>query len=464
MPTNDNATLSFSIASALFVGVLAFSIVAHADDAFVGRWDSGPTRIDAMVEVWPAECGPRPVATNLAGDGLVNITRDGDHLVFAGARTNRTDQCWSENRTIRKISASVQNSAWRTICRTPATETKGETETVSIASTGDGVLTFNDRTEYDWRFGTATCRALITATRTYRKQLAAAPVAQVAATPTPTTAATTPAVPCTPNGPLELRIAPANATIEPGARVCFHAHQTDAKGCVAGDAADPRWSFDAIPGRRATLDGSCFVASDVTAEAEGDFHITVQSGSARGHAIVHVAPKDLSDLIASPTAVAAVPENANVPAATKEEAGVSAVSKRENHFGAFALIAIILAGIGAGAWFAFGRTKPKAIAREETPAFPVISPVARVVDTLRDPEPIVTGENKICPVCRRGHPSTATECSADGTPLVAYSEYVAREKQSGERSLPRVCPKCGARFAEGVVFCGKDGARLESST
>ena len=104
---------------------------------------------------------------------------------------------------------------------------------------------------------------------------------------------------CVPGALARIRLRPQDAKIQPGQRVCFSVRGFDAQGCASElDVKDLEWSLDMASGLRGTLAGSCFRASESTAEAEGVFRVTATREGKRDQASVTVAIADLSDITA----------------------------------------------------------------------------------------------------------------------------------------------------------------------
>jgi hypothetical protein len=190
------------------------------------------------------------------------------------------------------VSTSVQGSTWRTVCRTPPGDSRGETGTYTLRASGDDALAFTDSSEYDWALNESRCTATITTTQSFSRTRAAT------ATPPPPPPPDEPAErACTPGAPARIAMRPERARVQPGERLCVRARVVDASGCaVPGQTI--AWDLERPAGRAGTLDDGCFQAGTNPADAEGEFRLQATSGGLRGDAVLTVRAQDLSDLIA----------------------------------------------------------------------------------------------------------------------------------------------------------------------
>jgi hypothetical protein len=455
------------LAATLFVTVQSVAFGARADGPLDGAWQAGPTRIEVSVTSWGGDCGPRPQSVTSRGGGRVQISQDGDHLVFRGSRTNRTDQCWSENSAVRRVSTTAQAGQWRTVCRTPAGDSRGETGTYVVRLSNPTTLDFRDVSEYDWQLNASHCLATITTTQSFsHSQTPTNPE------PTPQPQPQTPPEPpantaCTPGAAARLNLYPASATVAPGGRVCFRARVVDARNCVV-PSQSVAWSLDRAAGVRGELRDGCVSAGEGEG-ADGELRVTATSGALRDVATVRVHTADLSDLIArrgetglvetdsQPAApVPTAGENTQLAARTTVQASTTTVwvlifaasglgvaclllflvlRKRRSAAGADSFAHTIPTEPGAGDW---------GTASSETPT-PSTPPT----------------ENMICPVCRRGYAPGGITCESDGATLLPYSVFTAQAKALEAAQLKsKLCPTCGERYSIETVFCGKDGTTL----
>lgn len=498
--------IALTFAAALLSAPLAASS-ASADGPFDGRWQAGPLRVSVDVQSWGPDCGRRPPATWTEPGGNVQIRHDGSQLAVSGAIEGRTDACWTDNRSVRRVAMTAQETSWRAQCSTPSGHAQPETGTYTLRADGSDRLLYQGTTRWDWRLNESRCLATRSETRVFTRATAGAQ------TPTPTPIEAEPEErACTPGAPVRISLRPGQARIEPGERVCFRARVVDANGCaVAGRAIT--WTLERPASLRGDLSGSCFQASGSAAEAEGTFRVIAQSGSMRARASVEVRTADLSDLIARRAFDTSAEDRAEGEAEIATEGG-SRVAARALRTGdddeviwpaaialsAMALVTVVLgvllvrrgrrrrrAGADAGAE-ANARSAADAARTDPPPAAGVAVASAQLGtpgvlacpvcgseisgDTLfcpndgarlLDPADVVRGgQGMICPACRRGYPADARYCPHDSEELVPYALFAARQAGRGPTGPERakICPKCGDRYRKDVTFCGKDGAEL----
>jgi len=471
--------------------------VARADGPWEGVWNAGPTRIRVEVESWGPDCGPRPRSTSAPAAGRVRVSQSGDHLTFHGRATRRTNGCWSENRAVRRVSSSYQSGTWRTTCRTPASDSRGETGTYTLRANGDDRLDFVDISRYDWELNESRCRATITSAQTFTRVGASGGSEPEEEEPEPERPA------CTPGDPARLRLRPTEARVEPGGEARFRARVVDGAGCPIPDRG-VRWELRSPSAASAELRGGLFQAADTAAEAEGEFRVIATSGDLRAQATVVVRTPDLSDLIAKRTSGGVIQADAEDPVG-ESAAGIAARSVEDDGSGSWlwpvvGVGAAVVLFLGLGVVLILRRRGGAAVAGPRVsepprasggvtaegrasvpappPAGPRVCPVCRerfeggavgfcptdgvrLVPTEQEAGPAVPGQALICPTCRRGF-GEGSLCPNDGTELMAYDAFVERhkaaEKGAGERT--KICPKCGDRYELTVTFCGKDGAEL----
>jgi len=498
MRTTARSLLAHSCVSlALFV-VFAFAGSARADGPYEGAWRASATRVDVAVRSWGTDCGPRPQSFSSGGGGTVQVAQEGDHLVFRGQRTTRTDGCWSENRAVRRVSTSVQGGTWRTVCRTAPGDSRGETGTYTLRANGGDALAFTDVSEYDWALNASHCTASITTTQSFSRTRTAV------AEPTPPVMPTERA--CTPGAAARVSMRPERVTIQPGERSCLRARVVDASGCtVPGQAIT--WTLERPAGRAGELADGCFQAAATAAEAEGEFRVVATSTALRGAAVVVVHTQDLSDLIARRGELGAVGvlTGSDATAQTQGAARVEARAVQASNgsllwpiVGAAVALLLLLGGV---VMLLGGKKKAKpqpsaprdsAEFDEAPPATGSIGAVAsaaapmvmsktcpvchlevegettfcpkdgtRLVPSPRG-GPATPSQALICPTCRRGFPPDSRFCPHDSDELIPYAMFASRAKakETAAGDKPLICPKCGERFTSTTTFCGKDGSPL----
>ena len=498
MRTTARSLFSYSCSSLALFLVFASAGSARADGPYEGAWRASATRVDVAVRSWGTDCGPRPQSISSGAGGTVQVAQEGDHLVFRGQRTTRTDGCWSENRAVRRVSTSVQGGTWRTVCRTPPGDSRGETGTYTLRANGGDALAFTDLSEYDWALNASHCTATITTTQSFSRTRTA--VAEPTPPVTPTERA------CTPGAAARVSMRPERVTIQPGERNCLRARVVDTSGCtVPGHSIT--WTLERPAGRTGELADGCFQAAATAAEAEGEFRVVATSGALRGVAVVVVHTQDLSDLIARRGEFGAVGVLAGSDA-TAESQGAARVEARALETGGggsllwplvgAAVALLLLLGVVVmllgGKKKATSQSAPRDSAEfDEAPPSPrpagagasAIAPIVmsktcpvchlevegettfcpkdgtRLVPSPRG-GPATPSQALICPTCRRGFPPDARFCPHDSDELIPYAMFAARAKakETAASDKPLICPKCGERFSSTTTFCGKDGSPL----
>ncbi len=505
----------------LALAMLLSSSAALADGPWEGPWREGATRIDVQITSWGGDCGRRPESTSGAGGGTVQITQEGDHLVFHGRRTTRTNACWSENRAVRRVSSTFQSGTWTTTCRTPQEDSRGETGTYTLRAQGDSRLDFRDVSAYDWQLNASRCQATITTTQSFTRVGGVTPTPPTPPTPTPPTPQPT----CTAGAPARLSLRPSQTTVEPGGRICLSARVVDAAGCQVRNAS-VSWELRRAASLVGDLRDGCFKAGDTAAEAEGTFTIVATSGSLRDEARVDVRTVDLSDLIArrgEGLGGGAPVTSSNARAEGSSSARVAASDVRAPRrtaawiwplaIGVPLLLLLLLLVIvivvrrgrarralldedsmdrrparpraGGAAQLHAGAPPPPppdaASSRRPVASAGGGPSVPRACPTchnefegvefcpqdgagLLPPGTTAPGpaQGHICPTCRRGYPPDAKFCPHDADELIPYSMFAARHRAAvtGEGERTKICPHCGDRYARDIAFCGKDGTEL----
>ena len=428
---------------------------ARADGPFEGTWNAGPTTVQVRLESWGVDCGPRPQNTTVPAAGRVQITHAGDHLVFHGQPTRRTDSCWSENRAVRRVSTSALATQWRTTCRTPPTDPRAERGTYTLTAAGNDRLLFVDEGHYDWQLNDSRCVAQVTSRQTFTRVTSTSP----APTP-PGPAPPTETENCRPGEPARLTVRPAELTLEPGEEGCFRARVTDRAGCALSRPS-LRWELHSPEGARATFERGCFQADHNAALAEGTYEATVTSGTLSRSLPIVVRTADLSDLIAKRIHHGAVTLDAEGTGA--ESVTASSVEARAERKPttpiwiwtgaasitviALMIVALVLRRRRASNGAAAASLDDVGVAADSpAPAANSAAPPAGVADSL------------ICPTCRRGFPADSRYCPHDSAELLPYAEFNLRQRDEDRGA--RVCPQCGAKYGPITVFCGKDGSEL----
>ena len=416
--------------------------------SWAGEWQAGSTTVTVEVGSWGPDCPARPVDHTLPAQGSVSVRNQGDALLFG--TDVRTDQCWSDNRDLRRVSTRYSAGRWETLCRTSQRDSRRETGRYTVRESGPDRLIFTDRTEYDWQLNESRCTATMVRRRTYER----ARVPTNAGVPEPP-------APCTPGAPARIRIVPRSAQLEPGGEFRFRVRVTDESGCTVRDAR-PAWSLRGPPGRNATLTRGLFRAGPSAAEAEGRFKISARVANITDEVEATVAPADLRSL----TAAEALQRTQN-PLVDGSDAhataGLGVAARERETRSIYALVAIALLGVVALA-LAFAVMLPRRRAKQTPETAPDAPdddiPSSRPAAAVEvSPSETPSDQALICPTCRRGFAPNATRCPYDNDELVPYVLFVQREKER-DASERRVCPVCGTTYTGHLRFCSKDGAEL----
>jgi hypothetical protein len=463
---------------------------ARAQSSLGGSWRAGATAIDVTIESWGTDCGPQPQSTRSTGGGLVNVEQK-DHVLLVHGRDQdiRSDACWSRNPAMKRSVASYSEGTWTTRCRTTDNDPRAEQGTYTLKLVQPDTLLYQDVSHYDWALNTSKCVATFTTTQTLTRS---GTKTATPARPPPQRVEPPPDVPappadeeraCTPGAPAHLTLRPKRVDVEVGQRVCFRARVTDAADCAIRNA-EIEWSLTHSKALRGTLNGSCFIAADTVAEAQGDFRILAKTEGVQAEAVVSVRPIDLSAVIAKRmegSGLTGFDESAQpAKGAPKAVARISTHTSTEtqaNGTGRLLIVglgsaAAILAALG---WWFSRRGRPAAISGGRpslTSSSVITESSAGLGETV---EASASGfeigasaapaaldqasEPWICPVCRVGYPAHQGTCPKDGTALMPYSQFAQRGR-GHDQDRAKHCPICGKTFATSASFCSNDGASL----
>lgn len=476
--------------------------------------------VSVTVREWGEGCGPRPSSQQRPTGGEVNVREEGGQLVLAGARTYRTDRCWSDNREVRPLVTAQAGRRWTVSCATPESSALGEHGTYTLSVVDANRLSFRDETVYEWTHQGNRCHATSEHVREYQRVAgttapeptptpAPAPAPAPAPTPTPApTPAPRPVARCAQPGPAtSLQISPSRRSTTPGGRVCFRARGLDANRCEA-NVRGVQWRVERRSGDGdARMDGSCFVSLSGT--AHGEFVIEAEADALRDTAVAAVVTQQDYDSL-----VAAHLESDDAGVADDPGGGTVGVSLAPPAppaphrpwwlFGALAgAAAAVLAALllrkprkarttpaeppsaptspapppppssgspfGSPAVSSTGRQRRDAIAGLTSPlaAPPPTAPVAPPVEPRR------------CPTCDKLYTDDLAFCPEDGARLVlgnvspSIAPVVAAPVGLGpspdappapspaHETARLRCPRCGRRYEGPTQFCGEDGATLE---
>ena len=469
--------------SALASIVLLVTCGVAQAQPLAGKWKAGATATNVVVESWGTDCGPRPSSSRSSGGGLVRVDQRGDVLTIVGKqRMIRSDECWSLNPSIRRVSSGRKGDVWTTRCRTPADDPREESGTYTLRALTPDRLLYQDVSRFNWQLKSSRCSASITTVQTLVRESTGAPAPPVLP-PLPDTskavkkrapAATAPQPPpleagCVPGAPARLTVRPRQARLELGGKACLPARVSDANGCPI-PAASVSWGLRAPPGMRGSLRQGCFQAGERAAESEGRFMILARSGELRSDAVIHVEAEDLSALLArrlgsgaltgeDDGAEATLPLDDTPPATPQGRVATRTVQGEGGGLSPlrWTLLALVVLVAGIALIALRRRSRRQALARSmaaaaETPVYESDPPT---------PAAAGSASGYICPQCRQGFRG-AGRCPKDDAMLVAYDEFM-RAPASASTESARRCPKCGAQYPASSAFCGADGSPLEAS-
>ncbi len=462
---------AFSLATTFAVLTLLASPRSAAAQDLAGTYRVTTDQTTVQIPEWGSDCGPRPSSRTGNVGREATVTSDGSQLTIQdGRHRNRTDGCWSDNPSARRISASHTGNRWSIVCQTPDSEYQHEQGTYTI--TVDGAhITMRESTEYSWQLRESRCRASASRTLAYeRTSGAATPPPVVDAGSTHATTPPPPARCATVGAPARLTLAPARRSLAPGGRGCFRARFLDPNGCEVSSGLPPIvWTMTrasgTAPSADAVMESGCVRAP--TGLTVGEFNVTATAGplSASGIAAV-VSAEELQNLVAAnfedetPDAGAAD----SGPAITPSGSGVGAVVVQApppppapgSSFGPLLWGLMALGGLLAIAGVAL-------LAGRRKPARP-----SRAPERVAKPNAVATGK-ELSPVKRQAEPppmladvtapiarSPAAEAAA---PVIAP---VGPAYVQAARPLVKRCPQCDQRFTFENAFCPEHGVALVS--
>ena len=401
-------------ASWVAFAALAQPQLASADESVAGPWQAGATSMEVTIESWGKDCGPQPQSTRSSGGGTVQLEQQGEVVTIRSAnRDLRSDQCWSPNRAMKRVSTRYIAGVWTTQCKTPADDPRQESGTYSLRLLDNGRLLYRDISQFDWRLRDSTCKATITTTQTLVRHPAGTPRTGVA----PAQPKREPAsADCQPGPAKRLVVRPRSAEIALDQTQCFHARVLDAAGCQL-EGVQPQWALEHPPAIKGELERGCFRAGKSSAEAEGTFTVIARHAGLRAEAQVQVSAASLPALLAKRMETGAVvgetaaePEAAPARSSTRVAAKAIEVRHASDRRWLIALAALLAAA--ASAMFLL-RARPRLRRASRAPAK---SDAAQA--TTREANGPVTRIRR-CPKCGASYPESSAFCGADGSALTS---------------------------------------------
>ena len=495
---------------------VAVAVVARADSPYVGQWKQSPLKEDYTVQQWLPGCGPAPMSHSAGGGETVNVTSEGDELVFAGGgHTFKTNACYDDMPGLVRESHSRDPSGklWRTRCATPAGDPRRATMNTLVQVTSDTHIEIAETGRYEITLKDGKCTADVKRTRSY-DAIRATPVATTPPPPTATTAA--PKVCTTVGDPARLEVRPSRKLMKTGDTYAFSAVVLDANGCATGTKTT--WSVESGVGVTVDAKGTVTVASDapegkavVVATAAGkSAKVTVEVSSPADYAAL-LASSGLNSAGESDVASTAVIASSSIGA--DQARAEDSAKRRRNIF--IAVIGGLTALLGLVALIGWRRSKrasrlareaeerhaermeehemrerkrladhaaqqrahdesvkraEEAKARRAIPSAPLECPSCRREypagsqfcphdgSKLQPRARVGAPLGNVCPVCKRGYDAQTKVCPADGEELVPQAAFHATAAPATSKG--KICPTCGGRFEGEAAFCGKDGTAL----
>lgn len=404
---------------------------------------------------------------------------------------------------MRRVRATAGTSRWAVVCETASSDSRFE-HGEYVVEVVNNTLRFREVSRYDWRLEGDHCKATVTLTRSYLRTSGSGDS-------TPENPSSEPPTPAKCRGargaPVKLDVRPSRARVGPGDKICFRAIARDREGCpVAVDAA---WNIAQSDGdERGQIDASgCFMAGDLPSGSGSKVVVTATALKLTSKAQIEIRVPDIGDLVAARLAEGLEDQSADMPAAEARPGsaqGVGQTSVGPVHENQGVLWAVVAVGLGAAVFLLLiavvlwqrrrreieiaelvneGSGSSMAVASSfPPPSLPSIKVCPACKQEFTGPIEFCpddatklvaatrsgTGhhaQSLICPTCRRGYESEERYCSRCSEELVPYAVWRASQIEA-RRSVEAVkggmiCPKCAARYDQGILFCQKDGTKLE---
>lgn len=421
-----------------FFGVVAvlpsIAAVARADtpSSLDGTWSASQLTTQWVIGDWGPACGPRP-----AGGGepaaTVSIQQSGaELLITGGGRAYSTAQCWEQYPGIQRVGHSASPRAWKTTCKTPATDPRQETLNTSVTAT-DNSISFYEAGTYQFVVQNQNCTASVGRYRTYtlvRSAVASPASSGGAAGKAAPRSSTGESDRCAePGPPARLDVKPSRKLLRAGEEFTFRAVVTDNRGCPV--SAKPTWEITAGADRAdLTRPGTVHLHPDA---AEGEVHATASVGGRNAEVTIEVVSAERYDALLTSGAFNAegeLDEAAPAASASKSIGAASAVAE-DRAGGRKKVFVAIIGGVAlllaiAGAWMVrrARRTAASQTARyeEQRAEYEAALKAPRVPD--REPAPAGPGtgpRGTVCPVCGTQYGPASRFCGKDGATLAPMS-------------------------------------------
>ena len=478
--------------------VLAFSGDAGAEaQTLAGTWNAGPLSESVVVHSWPDDCGPKPKAGS-AASGNYTISVVGDELVFAGAPSFRSDQCW-DNMSGKRVSHSATPSTrfWKTRCESPAGDPRKATITTVVRASDDDTIVMSETAKYELTVSSGLCSVTVDRSRLYKIIARAGAVASTSATATAsatvtaTATATATATVTAPAKPVcdvlgearTLEVRPKKKLLRAGEKFDLVARLLDDKGCEVPPKPTFKLATDSVAAVQVDANGK--VSAKAGAEPAKGFVVVEAAGKSVRVEIEIVSDAKWAELLGSGSldagedepATVVVSGGGSIGSTTPPKAGGEPETRRQ-----FAWLAVVGGGctlLLLVALILWRRGEPaqrklaEPVALEpvkprhgpQTP-MPMVAPVA----FAPPPPPAPTAGTAVgttdprakrCPLCGTMAPFEGEFCPNDGQRLVlAQGVLPAPAAVPAPVAKGRMCPVCGRRYEGDARFCNKDGVAL----
>src|SRR6266540_4275559 len=116
-----------SLPSAVLAATCVLFLRATWAQDISGAYQVTTDQTSVQIPEWGVGCGPRVEAHNgTTGRSATVSTSNGQVVIQDGSRRYRTDQCWSDNRSLQRLSTSHTGSQWNVACATPQSDYQQE--------------------------------------------------------------------------------------------------------------------------------------------------------------------------------------------------------------------------------------------------------------------------------------------------------------------------------------------------
>jgi hypothetical protein len=441
-----------AVTTAYFCVSLAVSARADEPVSLAGRWQAGTLSTRWIVGDWGDSCGPRPSGGD---EGAASVRIDessGELVIIGGGRTYVTTSCWELYPGVRPVGHSESPRAWKTTCKTAATDPRQATLVTSL-NANDTSISFYESGQYQFIIKGQNCTASVGRYRTYTL-VERDGASQAAATPSASASASASAPPppraesrCAHPGPVEkLEVRPLQKLLRAGEDFTFRASASDANGCpIYGKLA---WAIES-GATLADLSAAGVVHVHPDA-AEGEVRlgaslegrstvVTIEVAStARYDALLRSGAFDNAGEAEQTAPVAVASQAIGAASAVAED---RARSRKELFVAIVAGVAGILALVGL---WALRRSR-------------------RVARTARRPGPAKPPLDVTAPAPPKAKIAVAMSPAAANPPQ-AGPPAPSPAKPSPVPAPPvlrkTICPVCGTQYGAESRFCGRDGATL----